>query len=108
MVIGLVPAAAFAADDSSAVTAEVGFTSQLSGAFLHAPQFGMTVSSDLAESYGYADQDSVTDGVSALDVLVRAHELVLGDEFTPETAQNYLQLSNGSPTMQFGVGIDEY
>ena len=31
------------------------------------------VSSDLAERYGYADD--VTDGVSALDVLVKYHEL---------------------------------
>ena len=87
-------------------TVSVNYTSQMSGGFLHAPQFNAEVASDLAESYGYTDQ--VTDGVSALDVLVAAHELVLGEDFTAETAQNYLTISSaGSPNSQFGIGSSE-
>ena len=84
---------------------KVDFTSQLSGGFLHAPQFGYEVSSDLAESYGLTD---AVDGVSALDVLVAAHELVYGEDFTPETAGEYLQVRANNVTMQFGVDGDDY
>ncbi len=86
--------------------ASVDFTSQSSGGFLHAPKFGYEVSSKKAESYGY--QDDVDDGVSALDVLVEAHELVFGDDFTSETAEGFLVMSSfGSPNMQFGIDMDE-
>ncbi|MBR2547877.1 MAG: hypothetical protein IKF07_06780 [Eubacterium sp.] len=89
-----------------APTVEVDFTSQMSGGFLHAPKFGYEVAGDLAENYGY--EDSV-DGVSALDVLVAAHELVYGDEFTTQTADTYLEIaSSGSPTKQFGIDMDDY
>ena len=54
------------------------------------------VSSGLAESYGYADE--VLNGVSALDVLVRLHELTFGDDFTAETKETYLAVSNGTIT----------
>ena len=105
MVIALVPASVFAADDTRAVsTASVDIIAQLSGGFVIPPQFGVSVSSDLAENYGYTD--SVEDGVSVLDVLVKAHEIAFEDAFTPETAETYLKMSSGSPTMQFGVGSD--
>ena len=52
--------------------------------------FDEKIASNLAESYGYTD--NVTDGVSALDVLVRAHELVFSDEFTKDTATDYLAI----------------
>ena len=79
MVFTMMPSMAFADVEGNAgaeatgvtstpTTAKVNFTAQAAGAFLIAPQFGVEVSSDLAESYGYTDQ--VTDGVSALDVLV--------------------------------------
>lgn len=54
------------------------------------------VSSDLAERYGYADD--VTDGVSALDVLVKYHELTFGEDFTKDTKSGYLVVSNGMIT----------
>ena len=75
---------------STPTTAKVNFTAQAAGAFLTAPQFGVEVSSDLAESYGYTDQ--VTDGVSALDVLVKAHKLIFGDAFTKDDAKTYLEV----------------
>ena len=52
--------------------------------------FDEKVASDLAESYGYTDK--VVGSVSALDVLVRAHELVYFDQFTPESAKDFLNL----------------
>lgn len=54
------------------------------------------VSSDLAERYGY--KDAVTDGVSALDVLVKYHELTFGEDFTKDSKSDYLVVSNGAIT----------
>ena len=51
--------------------------------------FDEKVASNLAESYGYTDE--VVGSVSALDVLVRAHELVF-DQFTPKSAKDFLDL----------------
>lgn len=98
MALTLLPAAALAEDTPSA---RVDFTAQAAGAFLLPPQFDVEVSGDLAERYGYGDE--VTDGVSALDVLVKAHELLLGDSFTAETAADYLEVSGGSVSKLFGT-----
>ena len=68
-------------------TAEVTIRSQMAGGYLHGFAEKQTVSYDLAEKYGYTDD---VDGVSALDVLVRAHELAFGKDFTKETAKDYL------------------
>lgn len=68
-------------------TAEVTIRSQMAGGYLHGFAEKQTVSYDLAEKYGYTDD---VDGVSALDVLVRAHELVFGKDFTKETAKDFL------------------
>lgn len=68
-------------------TAEVTIRSQAAGAYLHGFAEKQTVASDLAEKYDFTDE---VDGVSALDVLVRAHELTFGDAFTKETAKDYL------------------
>ncbi|MDD6189181.1 MAG: bacterial Ig-like domain-containing protein [Clostridiales bacterium] len=94
LLLGLLPSAALAAD-----SATVDFTAQAAGAFLCAPQFNVKVDSDLAESYGYTDK--VTDGVSALDVLVKAHEVMYANAFTSETKDNYLVVSNGTVSKLF-------
>ncbi len=95
----MMPGAAFA-DGNGRSSVKVDFTSQRGGQFLHAPQFDHEVSASLAEDYGYTD---TVNGVSCLDVLVAAHKLVLGDDFTPETANDYLQISEfGNATMMFG------
>ncbi|MCR5845549.1 MAG: leucine-rich repeat protein [bacterium] len=90
------------------VTATVSFTAQMSGGFFHAPQFNVEVSSDLAESYGYADSVPYGDNVSALDVLVAAHVLTFGSDFTPETAADYLAMSSGYMTTFFGWNSNDY
>ncbi len=91
-----------AAEDSVTVY----ISSQEDGTFLH-PYGAYEVRADLAESYGY--EDSVTNGVSALDVLVKAHELIFGEGNVKE----YLTVSNGSVsdfftegTYDFGFAVD--
>lgn len=59
----------------------------------------LTVSSNEAESYGYTD--TLTDGVSALDVLVKMHEITF-DDFTAETATGYFDAPGGWITCVFG------
>ena len=105
MVLGLFSVTASAetgtGGTATTTTTTVDFTAQKEGAFLFAPKFGVEVSSDLAESYGYTD--SVTDGVSALDVLVKAHEAALGASFTKSTAKSYLDIGDtGFITQIFG------
>ena len=61
------------------------------------------VSSDMAESYGYTDGIDQTKGVSALDAMVEATKEIFGDDFTKETAENYLKVSEfGYVTKLFG------
>jgi len=76
----------------SPVTAEVSYSAQGYGAYM-LPVTTAEVSSDLAENYGYTDSVPVGTAVSALDVLVKAHEDMLGDVFTAETAAEYLVVS---------------
>ena len=85
---------------SVVTTAEVTIRSQMAGGYLHGFAEKQTVASDLAEKYGFTDE---VDGVSALDVLVRAHELTFGEAFTKETAKDYLVVgSSGFITTIFG------
>ena len=74
-------------------TAEVTIRSQAAGAYLHGFAEKQTVASDLAEKYDFTDE---VDGVSALDVLVRAHELTFGEAFTKETAKDYLDVEGST------------
>ncbi len=81
-------------------TAKVTIRSQAAGAYLHGFAEKQTVASDLAKKYGFTDE---VDGVSALDVLVRAHELTFGEAFTKETAKDFLVVgSSGFITTIFG------
>lgn len=61
----------------------------------------LAVSKNEAESFGYTD--TITDGVSALDVLVKMHEVSYGELFNTESASDYLVLSeSGWITKVFG------
>jgi uncharacterized repeat protein (TIGR02543 family) len=85
---------------NTVTSVQVEITAQGEGMFLFAPQ-SATVSSNLAETYGYSDSVS---GVSALDALVYAHELALGTSFAQATAGDFLVVSAaGSVTKSFGV-----
>ena len=73
--------------------------SQMAGGYLHAPQ-EVEVSALEAEKYGFTD---ALEGVTALDALVKAHELAFGDAFTKETAGEYLAVgSSGWISNLFG------
>ena len=95
--------------DPVPVTAAVDFTAQMTGAFLFAPQTGVEVSSDLAESYGFVDYIDIEEAPSVLDVLVKAHEIAFGSDFTKDSAADYLEIGKyGSPSKQFGVDSSDY
>lgn len=86
-----------------AATATVDFTAQAAGAFLLAPAKNVTVSGDLAERYGYTDTIQPEAGVSALDVLVKAHEMIFGEAFTVEEKSTMLDVSAaGTASVIFG------
>ena len=87
-----------------AATATVDFTAQAAGAFLLAPAKNVTVSGDLAERYGYTDTIQPEAGVSALDVLVKAHEMIFGEAFTVEEKSTMLDVSAaGTTSVIFGT-----
>lgn len=95
MLVSMLPTTAWAADTTETTrptTVNVDFTAQAAGTFLIAPQFNVEVSSDEAENFGY--KDKVTDGVSALDVLVKAHEFIFGEDFTKNSSADYLEVSS--------------
>ena len=79
---------------------KVTIRSQAAGSYLHAPQ-EVEVSALDAEKYGFTD---ALEGVTALDALVKAHELAFGDAFTKETAGEYLAVgSSGWISKIFGT-----
>ena len=67
----------------------VNATAQLGADFLVPPLIDEEVSGNLAESYGFTDRVPVAN-VSALDVLVKVHEEMFGEDFTADTASDYL------------------
>jgi len=102
MILGMMPVSVLAETvaSSNETAVMVNFTSQTGGAFLHAPQLGVSVSRSLAEDYGYTDS---VDGVSALDVLVKAHEVIFGEDFSSETKDAFLVVpETGFITTIFG------
>ena len=87
-------------EQAAPAAVKVTLRSQAAGAYLHAPQ-EVEVSALDAEKYGFTD---AVEGVSALDALVKAHELAFGDAFTKETAGKYLDVgSTGWISKIFGV-----
>ena len=88
-------------EQAAPAAVKVTLRSQMVGAYLHAPQ-EVEVSALEAEKYGFTD---ALEGVTALDALVKAHELVLGEAFTKETAGEYLAVGDGGwITKLFGEG----
>ena len=91
----------FANDASQQKSVVVSFSAQAENAFLCAPQINKEIKSDLAESFGYSDK--VTDGVSALDVLVSAHIEVFGSDFNAQNCNEYLKLNGSTISKIFGT-----
>ena len=83
-------------------TADVTIRSQMLGGYLHGFAEPVEVSSDLAEGYGFTDE--IESGVSALDALVKAHEITFGEDFTKAAAGDYLVVNeDGFVTKLFGA-----
>ena len=99
---GLVPQLAFAEVGKAAAapkTVTVSYHLQDAASTYLVNGLDVEVASDEAESMGFTDQ--VTDGVSALDVLVKAHEDAFG--MTKDDAADYLAVSDaGYVTKLFG------
>ena len=88
-------------EQAAPAAVKVTVRSQMAGGYLHAPQ-EVEVSALEAEKYGFTD---ALEGVTALDALVKAHELAFGDAFTKETAGEYLAVgSSGWISKLFGEG----
>ena len=105
MLFTMMPTMAWA-DESEGVDqvekVNVYLTSQADGGFLHAPK-SVEVRADLAESYGFTGD--LENGVSALDVLIKAHQEVFDEEFTPDNKDNYINGSASWISSAFG-GIE--
>ena len=99
---GLVPQLAFAEVGKEAAAPQkvtVSYHLQDATSAYLVNESDVEVASDEAESMGFTDQ--VTDGVSALDVLVKAHEDAFG--MTKDDAADYLAVSDaGYVTKLFG------
>lgn len=74
---------------------QVDVSAQQGGAFL-VPHQTVSVPYGLAASYGYANDASAAGKVTALDVLVRLHELRYGSAFNRGSCKNYLNLGSGN------------
>lgn len=94
--LGFIPSNGSEVNAAEVETINVYISSQEDGAFLHVPRH-YAVNSDLAESYGYED---LVDGVSALDVLVKAHEEIFGKQYV----KTYLEVKKGSVKKFFSNG----
>ena len=98
MLLSVCPAA-FAATSATFVE-----FSYYNGEFVMAPT-EIDVYDGLAEEYGYQNAEGVN-GITVLDALVAAHIVYYGDEFTPETAANYITCSYGYLSKAFGEAND--
>lgn len=65
------------------------------------PKSDIAVYDGIAEEYGYALTN--TEDITVFDAIVAAHKAYYGDEFTAETAGNYLAMSYGFMTKAFGL-----
>ncbi len=84
----------------SADQAPAQITMMISDETVIMPPTELTVAPDTAKKYGYSDDEST---VSVFDAIAAAHELMLGDMFTPETAPQYLNITeSGFVNLMFG------
>lgn len=84
----------------SADQAPAQITMMISDETVIMPPTELTVAPDTAKKYGFSDDEST---VSVFDAIAAAHELMLGDMFTPETAPQYLNITeSGFVDLMFG------
>lgn len=85
---------------AEAASVKINMTAQGGGAFLCAPQFDVVVYDNEAENYGFDDEPG---GVTALDALVKLHEIKYGSNFTRANATNYLVVTSG----EYGASVEK-
>lgn len=89
--------------DKDYVTSIVNVEVQQANSYIVNPQT-ISIDSNTAENYGYSDSVDSKTSVSALDVLVKIHEIMLSNEvFTKDDCKTYLVISDsGFVTTLFG------
>lgn len=92
---------------TSTVDANITIDAQSENAFI-LPFQNVDVNSGLAESYGYSDTVDSAQNVSALDVLVKLHEIKYGDTFTLANCNDYLVVDSGVITKAFGNAASDW
>lgn len=84
------------------VKATVTASFQAENSYTMTPQ-SLEVDSGLAESYGYTDSVDKAKSVSALDVLVKMHEVMFDSDFSSDTKDSILKVKNGTITTIMGT-----
>lgn len=108
-IMGAMPTFAYTEDSNESITVSA---TAVSGDTFVVNEQNLEVTSDTAESYNYTD--TVTEGVSALDVLVAMHKVAFAEAFTVEDSKTMLDLNNkgyittvfGEPTSDIGYMIN--
>ncbi len=89
-------------ESAPVVTANVTVRAQVESEYADTFSEPLFVKSDLAEAYGYVDE--VVGAVSVLDAAVAEHQHMFGDDFTPDSAREYLDVNaTGTTTKIFGI-----
>lgn len=92
VIMALILCCSMGAAADTAVDADITLDVQSAGAFV-LPYQTVTVNAGLAEEYGYTDALDASEQVSALDVLVKIHEMIYGAAFTKADCTDYLNVS---------------
>ena len=106
LLVQLLPGYALAAgEDDEEADAPLAVTVTLSaqqGTDFLAREEQLTVSYGTASWYGF--EPAAEGEITVLDALVAAHRKLYGEDFTAETAEDYLSISDGSPQAMFRNG----
>lgn len=90
-----ISAPCFAAENSTAgsgINVSITFSDNSDGSIIYYNE-NLSLESGLSGEYGYTETTS--NEISVFDALIAVHKAVLGDEFTKDTAKNYLDISGG-------------
>lgn len=103
---GDVPAETYVINVEMQDTVDVTIRNQVKGEYLNGFAETVSVSAGEAEDYGLTDK---TDGVSSLDALVKAHEMIYGEDFTADNLSDYIEISSsGWVTKVFGQETSDF
>lgn len=112
MVLTAFPQFVFAQDSSFSTSLTVKATAQQDNTFLIPPQSEFSVESGLAKSFGYSYGADISEGqVTALDVLVKLHQELMGDDSAVNDAlavadNGFITTVFGTETSNFGFTVN--